>query len=161
MILFLTLSLFVFYYCDKRLFVAVYFTSFCYYFLFLFSVSFQNVEYLVSDEWRYFHLSNQYLLQENERILWILINNIIKDYDFFGEFFIKIINIPLSVYFLDKINSIFNIKNKFSVLILSPFIIVLAVSNLRDLLIFISTIHLCLGLHNLKNTNLNFHNSTF
>ena len=154
MIVFLILSFFVFNNCDKRLFVTIYFSCSCYLALFLIAVNFQNVEYLASDEWRYFHWSNQYLSDGNDRALWLYINMIIKDYDFFGEFFIKIINIPISVYLLDKINSIFNIKNKLTVFILSPFILVLAVSNLRDLLILTATIQFCVELNNLKNNNL-------
>lgn len=150
MILFLTLSIIVFLKCDKQLFFVVY--SFCILYLiyFLFEVALTNIEYLTSDGYRYFHLAEVYLAEDPERFVWISINYFLKKFDLFGEFFCKIINIPLSVYLLHKINLIFDIRNKFILFFLAPFIIVLSVSNLRDLLILIATIHLCIGLNNLK-----------
>lgn len=154
MILFLILSLYVFIKCDKMLFTIIYCASFTFLAVFLFEVGLTNVEYLASDEYRYFHMAENYLQEENDRTLWLYINILIKNYDLFGEYFIKLINIPLSVYLIHMINSIFEIKNKLIVYLLAPFIIVLSVSNLRDVLIFISTIHFCLALDKLKTINI-------
>ena len=154
MILFLTLSIIVFLKCDKQLFFIVYFISILFLISFLFEVGLTNIEYLTSDEFRYFHLAEIYLAEDPERTVWISINYFLKKFDLFGEFFCKLLNIPLSVYLLHKINTIFDIRNKFILFFLAPFIIVLSVSNLRDLLILIATIHLCIGLNNLKTKTL-------
>ena len=150
MILFLILSIVVFLKCDKQLFAVVYSFNILYLIIFLFEVGLTDIMYLTSDGYRYFHLAEVYLAEDPDRTVWISINYFLNKYDLFGEFFCKIINIPFCVYLLHKINSIFDIRNKFILFFLAPFIIVLSVSNLRDLLILIATIHLCIGLNNLK-----------
>lgn len=154
MITFLILSIYVFIKCDKILFAIMYFFSLIFLSVFLFEVGLTNVEYLASDEWRYFHLAEIYLQEGNERTLWLYINFLVKNYDLFGEYFIKLLNIPLCVYLIHMVNSIFDIKNKLIVYLLAPFIIVLSISNLRDVLIFISTIHFCLALDKLNTINI-------
>ena len=144
------LSSVIFLICDKHLFAGVYCLSILYLISFLFEVGLTDIMYLTSDEWRYFHLSERYLTEDSERTVWISINYFLKEYDLFGEFFSKLLNIPLCVYLIHMINSIFKIKNKFTLLFFAPFIIVLSISNLRDILILIVTIHLCIGLDNLK-----------
>jgi len=154
MIVFLILTFYVFIKCDKMLFTIMYCASFTFLAFFLFEVGLTNVEYLASDEYRFFHLSEIYLQEENDRTLWLYINVLLKNYDLFGEYFIKLLNIPLCVYLIHKVNSIFDIKNKLIVYLLAPYIIVLSISNLRDVLIFISTIHFCLALEKLKTINI-------
>ena len=154
MIVFLILSIYVFIKCDKTLFTIMYLTSLIFLSVFLFEVGFTNVQYLASDEWRFFHLSEIYLQEENDRTLWLYINVLLKNYDLFGEYFVKLLNIPLCVYLIHLVNSIFDIKNRLIVYLLAPFIIVLSISNLRDVLIFITTIHFCLALDKLKTINI-------
>jgi len=150
MIAFTILSAFVYLKSDKKLFIIGAICSLVFLAIFLCEVLLTEVNYLASDEYRYYHLSEEYIKEGNDRTLWLYVNKILKNFDLFGEFFIKLINIPLAIYFINLINNVFDIKNRLSVFLLVPFIIVLSVSNLRDVLIWIATVHFCLSLYSLK-----------
>lgn len=147
MILFSILTIWSFITSNKKLFFVVYLISTIVFTTFLLETGLFNIQYLVSDELRYFQLAEQYIAEGNERSLWLYINLFLKEFDFLGAWYVKIINIPISVILIDRLNKIFKLKNKLFLLIICPFIVVMSLSNLRDLLILLTTLYVCRYLH--------------
>ena len=140
MILFLILMFIAFSIYYRHNMVKDYFIIFLLclivYIFFLFEYSFGFIDYLISDSYDYYHDAEKWM--KDKRFLWGYINYFVKEYDFLGDIFIKIINIPILMILLFYLKNIFNvIKNPYIFLIFCPFLLMLSISNLRDLLIML------------------------
>lgn len=100
-----------------------------------------NVQYFISDEYKYYE--SDIILDNNtiDRFLWFGINYLIKNYDVFGTIGIKLINIPLLQIFIIYLWLIFNKDQK--VLYISfviPYLALIATKDFRDILIWLLTL---------------------
>lgn len=106
--------------------------------LFLFEYSYGSIEYLISDGKRYFEESSDYI-QDNDRKAWGLFNYFVKTYDYLPEVFIKFMNIPILFIFIFYLKKHFSVIN-YKLLLAYPYLFFLSISNLRDILIWLSAL---------------------
>jgi len=119
--------------------------SFLIFSLFILEVEFSHIEYFASDEITYF-ATDLNLLQNYNRLFWYGINYFLSNFDLYGKLSLKIINIPFLFFSLYLLWKIFNFNNQiFFIVIILPYIPLIATKNLRDILILfliISTFYL-------------------
>jgi hypothetical protein len=96
-----------------------------------------RVEFLISDGFRYYNKPEEWIV-DIDRALWGYMNYFVKYIDIGGDFFIKIINIPILLIALYLLKSVFSIvKSPFWFVLACPSLLYLSVSNLRDVLIWV------------------------
>ncbi len=113
---------------------------------FLLEFSMGNVDFLISDGKRYFENPESWI-NDTDRRVWGYVNYYVKYIDFYGEFFIKIMNIPVVIIFAKFLQGLFrNLLGNFNIIYFLPYFLYLGISNLRDVLILllVALILLCL-----------------
>lgn len=111
------------------------------FYFFLIDVKAGNTEYFISDELVY--LEQQYINIKGfiNRAIWYGINLFEVKFDLLPYISLKLINIPLLFIFIYSLWFIFDKNNKiFLLVILLPYINIVATKNLRDILIYLSTL---------------------
>lgn len=103
--------------------------------LFLFEYSNNTIEYLISDGLRYYENPGEWIV-DIDRSFWGYVNLFVKNYDVYGDIFIKFINVPILFIFILYLKKTFN-HISISLILLYPFLLFLSISNLRDILIWL------------------------
>mgnify|MGYP006181743107 CR=1 FL=1 len=106
--------------------------------LFLVEYSYGSLDYLISDGKRYFDEAENYVL-DSERKAWGLLNYFVKKYDYLPRIFIKFMNIPILFIFILYLQKTFSLIH-FKLLFAFPYLFCLSMSNLRDILIWLSAL---------------------
>ncbi len=103
--------------------------------VFIIEVDYRPIEYIVSDEYKYFHgIMDQ--VHVIDRFFWYALNHLLTNYDILGVLSTKLINIPILFFTLYMLWSMFNYdKRIFLVVLILPYISLLATKNLRDIFI--------------------------
>ncbi len=105
---------------------------------FLFDVLLGNTEYFISDEISYLKQNYEDINDYKNRFVWYFINYIETDYDFFPNISLKLLNIPFLFFFIYILWLIFDKKKSiFYIVILLPYLSLLATKNFRDILILL------------------------
>jgi hypothetical protein len=99
----------------------------------VFEVGYGQAIMMSGDEVYYYSRAS---LKDIDRMLWGLINNIVLRWDAFGPIFIKLINIPIGILTIASLSKVFD--NKIPILyyvLFLPYVLIMFISNLRDILI--------------------------
>lgn len=123
----------------------------------LFEYVFGQIDFFISDEIYYFEEAtyNFFEVNDKERYLWLLLNYIFKNFDFFGEFGIKLINIPIGLFALVALNRAYGINiSPVSYVLFLPYLLVTFTFNLRDNLILLFSILLFISLDKVSIKNI-------
>ena len=105
---------------------------------FLFDVLLGNTEYFISDEIEYVNQNYKNINDYKDRFIWYFINFIETDYDFLPNISLKLLNIPVLFFFIYILWLIFDKKKSiFYIVILLPYLSLLATKNFRDILILL------------------------
>lgn len=112
-------------------------------------VGFGSVPLFVSDENYYLSAGSNtmsWILGEKNK-LWLLVNKFILAWEPLGEYVVKLINLPIIVILLIKLEDLFNSPKRWPVwLLLTPYMAVMATYNFRDVLILVSAVFAIDGL---------------
>jgi len=96
-----------------------------------------RVDFMISDGFRYYNKPEEWIV-DIDRALWGYMNYFVKYIDIGGDFFIKILNVPILMIALYLLRSVFyKIKNPFWFALACPSLLSLTVLNLRDVLIWV------------------------
>lgn len=107
---------------------------------FLYEVYLGRVDFLISDGFKYYTYPENWII-DIDRAFWGYVNYFVKYFDIGGDFFIKIINIPILLITLYLFRDVFNrIKSPFWFVLACPSLLYLSISNLRDVLIWLMAI---------------------
>lgn len=112
-------------------------------------VGFGSVPLFVSDENYYLSAGSNTMswIMAEKNVLWLLVNKFILAWEPLGEYVVKLINLPLVVTLLIKLEDLFNSPKRWPVwLMLTPYIVVMATYNFRDVLILVAAIFAIDGL---------------
>ncbi|MDA8934598.1 hypothetical protein N9H03_01710 [Flavobacteriales bacterium] len=93
---------------------------------------------MISDGKRYFDEAENYVL-DSQRKAWGLFNYAVKKYDYLPRIFIKFMNIPVLFIFIFYLQKTFSLIN-YKLLFTFPYLFFLSMSNLRDILIWLSAL---------------------
>jgi len=131
-----TLLLFIKYHKNREVvkFITItYLLSLIIFSLKLMEYGYNITELMSGDEYYYYYGDSG---QTTQRVLWIFINSIIRNYDIFGEIGSKLLNIPIGVITIIALGKVNNNKIPYSNYILFlPYLLVMFTLNLRDNLI--------------------------
>lgn len=163
MIIFIIISVFIFIYCFRFQYVKTtqiflfYYLAIFVFTLKLFEYVFGQIDFFISDEIYYFEEATYNFLEVNdkERYLWLLLNYIFKNFDVYGEFGIKLINIPIGLLSLVALNRAYRISiSPVRYLLFLPYLLVTFTFNLRDNLILLFSILLFISLDKVSIKNI-------
>lgn len=106
------------------------------YFIFLIEVYFSNINYFISDENDYWNLFLDTEYNKLDRFFWVAVNFIERKIDILGFIGVKLINIPILIFFLYLLWKIFfRDKRVFYITLFFPYLVYLSTKNLRDIII--------------------------
>jgi hypothetical protein len=104
---------------------------------FLFEYYLGRVDFLISDGYKYYANPEHWIINI-DRALWGYVNYFLKYIDIGGDFFIKILNIPVLLIFLYLLRELYDrCKKQIWFVIACPSLLYLSISNLRDVLIWL------------------------
>jgi len=110
------------------------FTILC---IYLSEYSMRGQPFFISDEIIYYNLSFSDLIHNKDRMLWFVINIFERDYDLFGTFFLKVINIPILYLLVISLYILFDRNRMLLFLPLYlPYLNIISIRDFRDVLLY-------------------------
>jgi hypothetical protein len=163
MIIFLILTVFIFDFSLKYKRVKVSDVLFFYnlsLFVFILKlIEFSNgqIDFFISDEKYYFAKATYdiFNLDDKERYLWLLVNYIFKVIDIFGDYGVKLVNIPIGLLAFVALNRAYGINfSPVKYVLFLPYFLVTLTFNLRDNLILLFSLLLFIYLDKVSLKNI-------
>lgn len=115
-----------------------------------------NITYFISDERGYYFLTLDFF-SNKDRVVWVFINQFLKNYDVLGFLGVKLLNIPIGIVTIISLSQIFDNKIPYlKFLLYLPYLLILFTLDIRDILILLIIFQIILLTKNinLKNTGI-------